>query len=240
MDETWAIEQLKHFVDLTRLEQPKSGGGVVYMGDFASPVGARADIVASAQVVEQILDRVLPRWRADIEDDGKGRWWQHREAAQRAIVELENRAELATRLGDNAPTISAAALHPWVWDSARSLWQSGHYREAVRAVSVKVNAEVQTRLGRRDISETALFQSALSNDAPAPNSPRMRPEGDDDGKTALSIRRGIAAFAEGCYAAIRNPASHDEGELSDQIALEQLAAFSLLARWVETSTVLRA
>jgi len=77
------------------------------MGDFATPVGQRSDIVASAQVVEQILDRVLPRWRTEIADDGKNRWTGHREAAQRAVVEIERRADIREKLGDNAPMISA-------------------------------------------------------------------------------------------------------------------------------------
>ncbi len=65
--------------------------------------------------------------------------------------------------------------------------------------------------------------------------------GDDGGKTALSVRRGIVSLAEGLFAAVRNPASHDvsEGILSEQIALEQLALVSLLARWVEGCTVVR-
>src|SRR6185312_11674887 len=139
----------------------------------------------------------------------------------------------------NGPTMSASALHAWAWGAARSLWQSGHFREAVRAASVKVNAELQNKLGRRDLSETALFQAALSNDPPKESAPRLRPLGDDGGKTALSIRRGVMAFAEGCYSALRNPVSHDEGELSEEVALEQLAAFSLLARWVDEATVVK-
>jgi len=46
------------------------------------------------------------------------------------------------------------------------------------------------------------------------------------------------AFAEGCYAALRNPPSHDpQDELSEQEALEQLASFSVLARWVSRAKV---
>lgn len=237
MDEEWALTQLQGFIELTRLVQPQSGGGVVYMGDFASPVGSKADIVAAAQIVEKILDRVLPRWRSDVRVDKKGRWQQHREAAQRAVVEIESRAVLAEKLGDNAPTLDAGGFHPWAWDSAKSLWQSGHFREAVRAAAVKINAETQNKLDRRDLSEAALIQFALSNDAPTPGKARLRPAGDDGGKTAYSLRRGIAAYAEGCFAAIRNPLSHDEGDLLEQEALEQLAALSVLARWIDGSTV---
>jgi hypothetical protein len=110
----------------------------------------------------------------------------------------------------------------------------------VRAASVKLNAETQNKLGARDLSETALFQIAFSADEPTPTRPRLRPPEDDGGKTALSIRRGIMAFAEGCFAGIRNPTSHDlQEELPEHEALEQLAAFSVLARWVDRATVYR-
>ncbi|MGW2478143.1 TIGR02391 family protein [Streptomyces sp. NPDC001665] len=54
------------------------------------------------------------------------------------------------------------------------------------------------------------------------------------------MQRGAAAFAEGCYAALRNPNSHEDGlpELPEHQALEQLAAFSVLARWVEKAALL--
>jgi len=237
MDEAWALEKLRHFIELTRLQQPQSGGGIVYMGDFASPVGSKADIVASAHVVEKILDRVLPRWRTEIKIDKKGRWQQHREAAQRSIVELEQQAEIASKLGDDSPALSAAGFHPWAWEGARSLWQSGHFREAVQAAAVKVNAETQNKLGRRDISEATLFQQAMSSDPATSTAPRLRPALDDDGKTARSVRRGIAALAEGAYGALRNPIGHDAGELSEQEALEQIAVFSVLARAIDAAAV---
>lgn len=211
----------------------RSNGYIVYDANVGEP----AVVVASAQIAEKIIDRVLPRWRSDIPKDPAGLWQQHREAAIRAVSELRSRDEVATKLGDDAPDMNAAAMHPWAWEAARSLWQSGHFREAVRAAAVKVNAELQNKVGRRDASEVNLFQQSFSDDMPLPGKPRLRPEGDDGGKTSLSLRRGIVAFAEGCYAAIRNPASHDEGDLGEQIAMEQLAAFSVLARWVDAATV---
>ncbi|MFE2567778.1 TIGR02391 family protein [Streptomyces mirabilis] len=61
---------------------------------------------------------------------------------------------------------------------------------------------------------------------------------DDGSDTFRSVHRGAMALAEGCYAAIRNPNSHEDGlpELPEHEALEQLAAFSLLARWVDAAT----
>jgi hypothetical protein len=49
-------------------------------------------------------------------------------------------------------------MHLWIRDSVRSLWQSRHFTEAVRAAAVKLNAETQNKLLRRDISETDLFR----------------------------------------------------------------------------------
>ncbi|MFE2517686.1 TIGR02391 family protein [Streptomyces mirabilis] len=61
---------------------------------------------------------------------------------------------------------------------------------------------------------------------------------DDGSDTFRSVHRGAMALAEGCYAAIRNPNSHEDGlpELPEHESLEQLAAFSLLARWVDAAT----
>ena len=104
----------------------------------------------------------------------------------------------------------------------------------------KINAETQNKLGVRDVSETALFQMAFSADDPTSAKPRLRLPADDGGRTALSVRRGVMAFAEGCYAAIRNPASHDvQDELPEHQALEELAAFSVLARWIDDAAVRR-
>lgn len=239
IDVNWALNELRDFVALTTLVSPEPTPGVAFLGDDRYPRG-REEIPAAAQVVEQILDRVLPRWRSDVGEDKKRRWQQHREAAKRAVAQLEREDEILERLGDNAPSLNAAQLHPWIWEGARSLWQSGHFRESVRAASVKLNAETQNKLGVRDVSETSLFQMAFSADAPSLSKPRLRLPEDDTGKTSLGVRRGVMAFAEGCFAAIRNPTSHDpQQELSEYEALEQLASFSVLARWVDRAAVLR-
>ncbi len=103
---------MSRFIQMTSLRQPSSTGGVVFMGDFATPMAPTNDIIAAAQIVEKILDRVLPRWRTEVPDDGKKRWARHRQAAIRAEAELERQEEVAERLGDNAPTISAGEMHP--------------------------------------------------------------------------------------------------------------------------------
>lgn len=242
IDIAWARAELDRFLELTELRPlNRSPGDVVVFSPRKATSGAEKDIVASAQVVEQILDRVLPRWRDEVpRNDRVNRWYQYREAAQRAKVVLERDAEIRQRLGDDAPQLSAGTMHPWAWEGARPLWQSGHFREAVTAAARKINAETQNKLGRKDISETNLFKQAFSQDLPKPGQPRLRLREDDGSDTYRNVHRGAMTFAEGCYAAIRNPNSHEDGlpELPEHEALEQLAAFSVLARWVDSATVI--
>lgn len=240
MDTAWALDELSNFLRVAELFRPPDPPGVINATGRLSNRGRPGEIVASAQVVEQILDRVLPSWRTNVPDKRNARvnrWCQHIEAVQRARTVLERQVEIQDKLGDSAPRLNAASLHPWAWEGARSLWQSGHYREAVRAACVKVNAETQNKLDRRDISETDLFNQAFSTDPPQPGKPRLRVVPDDGSKTFSSAHRGVRSFAEGCYAAIRNPLSHTEAELTEDLALEQLAALSVLARWVDTATL---
>lgn len=196
------------------------------------------DNVELLHVVQKILDVVIPGWRKSVAvNDWASRYSQTQMQARRALVELNHGDKLRKMLGDTAPQLSASLMHPWIWDSARSLWQSKHYMEAVGAAAKKVNAETQNKVGRRDISEKDLFAQSFSDDPPKPGAPRLRMPDDDGGRTALSLRRGIRTFAEGCYAALRNPVSHDLGELPEYLALEQLAMFSILARWVDAANV---
>lgn len=224
IDVMWARTELTEFLKITELRRPPSTPNFIDGSGRMSNAGSKEEIIAKAHVAEQVLDRVLPGWRADIPDSRVNRWNKHREAATRAIAALDRDAEVRERLGDDAPQLSAAVLHPWAWDGARSLWQSGHFREAVTAAARKVNAETQNKAGRRDVSETKLFQSVFSAEAPKPGQPRLRMMVEDGSDTFKSIHRGLSAFAEGCFAAIRNPNSHEDAlpELPEHEALEQL------------------
>ncbi|MDU7816474.1 MAG: TIGR02391 family protein [Bacillota bacterium] len=239
MNVEWAVAELDKFIRQTVMTNDSfAGNGVAYFSNKSSTAAADAEVAQQAQVVEKIFDRVIPRWRADIELRKSNRWTRHREAAIRAKAELERQEEVRKNLGDDAPEISAANLHPWVWSGAQSLWRSGHYRSAVEDAAKKLNAETQNKLGRRDVSETDLFKQAFSLDSPAPGKPRLRRMKDDGSDTYKSMQRGAMALAEGFYAGIRNPFNHeDPRDIDEQIGLEYLAALSVLARWVDESTV---
>jgi hypothetical protein len=238
----WAQDELTKFLELTTLHYPKPTPGVINLSAHMYTQGPEGPILEQAQVVEQILNQVLPRWRTDVPDDRNesvNRWVQHREAVQRALAVLRRQEEVRANLGDDAPELSAANMHPWVWDGARSLWSTGHFREAVGAAARRVNAEVQNKVSRRDVSEAKLFQSVFSPNAGSPTEPRLRIIPDDGGATFRNLHRGALMVAEGWYAAVRNPVAHDEGELSENEALEQLATLSMVARWADAATVER-
>ncbi|MBN8868269.1 MAG: TIGR02391 family protein [Solirubrobacterales bacterium] len=239
MNTGWAIQELDKFIDMTVMtNNSRSGAGYVAISNKSSTAASDADVTKQAQVVEKILDRVVSSWRTEIELSSTNRWTRHREAAIRAKEELLREEEVRENLGENAPELSAADLHDWVWSGAKSLWQSGHYREAVEGAIKKLNAETQNKVGRRDVSETDLFKQAFSLDAPKSGKARLRRLEDDGGDTYKSVQRGAMTLAEGVFAGIRNPLSHEaDQELSEQEALEYLATLSVLARWVDAAQV---
>lgn len=236
MNSDWAIAELSKFIEQTVMRNGSSGMFITSQDFTASSDNV---VMMQAPVVERILDRVLPNWRIEVPDtSANNRWSRHREAAIRAREILTRDQELDANLGENAPQISAADLHPWVWSGAASLWQSTHYRSAVEDAVRKVNAETQNKIARRDVSETDLFKQAFSLDAAVPGKARLRRMKPEDSDTYRSAQRGAMALAEGIFAGIRNPLAHEAGmELDEQVALEYLAALSILARWVDDSTV---
>lgn len=238
LDANWATSEINAFLHVTAQVRPNtSGSGVIYLGTVMR--GPRTEASQRAHVVEQILDRVLPGWsRERPEKDAKYSWL--RDQASRAKTALEREDELADKLGDNAPDMDAANLHPWAWENGRSYWNTGHYHQAVMQAAIRINAETQAKLGRMAVSETALFNEAFSLSAPKAGTARLRLAKNDGGKTYENLHRGARAFAEGLYAAIRNPGMHLPQEAAggeEQLALEQLAAFSLLARWVDQASI---
>jgi hypothetical protein len=153
------------------------------------------------------------------------------DACDQAIGRLEGMILKAE--AERPPTIGAEAMHPIVWGAAMALWRNGHYREAVAGAAEAVAGMAKTRTRRNDVSETALWQEAFSAAPPQPGKPRLRWPGDPTDRDVKTMNDGLRQFAPGAQMTIRNPATHGTGELDQQVALEQLATLSLLARWVD-------
>lgn len=151
---------------------------------------------------------------------------------------IEVMAEVESRFGSEGPQLKAGDLHPLVWGAAATLWDTEHYAEAVLNAGRAVNADLQTRLGRRDISETDLVQQAFSLDPPKPGSPRLRfcdVDEDDEPKTWRSRHQGAMHFGTGLFMGIRNVIDHADpaDEIDPEEALEFLAAWAVLAGWLD-------
>ena len=237
LDTDWAITEIDGFLHVTAQIHPDTGPGITFLGTVMR--GPKTEASERAHVVEQILDHVLPGWSRDRPEKDKSFSWL-RDQASRGKAALGRQAELSEKLGDDAPDMDAANLHSWAWENGRSYWNTGHYHQAVMQAAIRINAETQAKLGRMDISETALFNEAFSLSLPKEDAARLRLTKDDGSKTYENLHRGARAFAEGLYAAIRNPGVHTPEEAAggqEQLCLEQLAAFSLLARWVDQADV---
>lgn len=159
--------------------------------------------------------------------------------ALRALDDLDDLIHGEATVAHQGPLMSMTQLHPWVWDAARTLWDSGHHRHAVQAAATAINRHAQVKLGRSDVADDKLMQEAFSPNPPDQHKPRLRCPGDPTNPTVQSCQRGALHYALGCFFAIRNPATHEHGEWDQQIAFEHLAAFSALARWVDDWTVER-
>lgn len=139
------------------------------------------------------------------------------------------------------PTVGMTGLHSWVTDAASSLWNDGHYVQAVQAASSIIETRLRAKLGKHTGSAASLFPGAFSPEAPKKGNPRLRfsgfdPQGSDVWKSA---HEGVGSFGRGCMLRIRNLASHGTG-MDDQTALESLAALSLLARWLDEAELVTA
>lgn len=131
-------------------------------------------------------------------------------------------------------------LHPTVADAAQVLWQGEHRREAVEQAARAVSALVQGKLRRSDVADDQLMQQAFSDDPPKPGAPRLRFPGSQATPTWSSRMRGARMFSQGCFAGIRNVAAHEHRvDWNHDVALEYLAAFSVLARWIDECEVYR-
>lgn len=229
MNNEWALAQLNKFAELTAFTP----------GNPCASDDQDEQVQRQWVVVECILDRVTPEWREDawVQQPGSTHW-QVNNWVIRAQEFLKRQQELDENLGDGVPLVVAPSLHPWVWSAASSQWRSGHFRSAVEDAVKKVNAETQNKVGRRDIGETKLFQEAFSEKPAEPGKVRLRRMKPDGSDTYKSMQLGALALAQGIFAGIRNPFNHEEPQdIDEQVALEYLAALSVLARWVDESEV---
>jgi Protein of unknown function (Hypoth_ymh) len=212
-----------------------SGGTVVQSGLAASDQALTMRILP----LRKLATRIEPGLERSIASVRTGwRWLGTRNAVLLMTGMLEDQHRLNSILEGGGPRLVASRMHDWVWTSASKLWNDGHKRAAIQAAATQIDTQLQTRLGRFSVSGKALVEQAFSMDEPTPDKPRLRFPGLLKGSDSFKdAHQGAMSFGVGCMMAIRNPATHDLTEPDDQAALEQLAALSVLARWIDNCEV---
>lgn len=214
---------------------------------YGSQRNAVDKLTTLSSMMRQLINAAQPGL-GDYEEAPESGWshtdesyWRKvvRPCVLRAIGIHELGEEARLHMKPDSPDLAADQFHPWVWEAASPLWRAESRQEAVLAAPRSVNARMQQKGGRRDKSEAALCREFFSLADPAPGRLRLRVRGYTPGDpTWRSKQQGAMEYGAGCFEAIRNPAAHEHGlVLTEQVALEQLAALSLLARWIDDSEV---
>jgi hypothetical protein len=250
MDHIWAAGRLRDFVlkidHLTHLDSLSLGERVAAAPQFQDTAD---ELLTLDPVIRDLMNAARPGLgdyvtlnESPFAHPSETYWsTEVKPCALQAIGIHELGEEARCRMRPDSPDLAADQLHPWVWEAAAPMWHAGSTQAAVLAAAQSVNARLQQKLDRYDCSDAGLCREAFSRDDPAPGRPRLRFAGDRTSDTWRSRQNGGVQFGAGCFEGLRNPAAHEhELRLPEQIALEQLAAFSVLARWIEQCAVRRA
>lgn len=158
--------------------------------------------------------------------------------AQDEIKLLRGEAYVSATGDDGPPAlqIDFEALHPVVIQAARDLLRDGHVRSAAEAASRAVEQQLRTKLQAQGGTAVQLA-SAFSTQDPKPKESRLRfPEFGHGTDSWVNAHEGAMFFAKGCFMRLRNLYTHHV-EPDPQEALEALAAFSIVARWVDEAVL---
>lgn len=232
-DPALALEKVKEFLDL--LDE-----------DEAALAAGKQPLMHEQRILLQPLIEKIAR---EVDPDSAGRLaetWNARsrrwdlnraiKATVRLIGFLHNRGHEEQIFGPVGPTLAAGQLHPWVWDAVANLWDDGHYEPAVHEAAKAVELQTQLKIDRRDIDGKVLYAQAFSTNDPKKGEPRLRFSHIDRAERPrpwTSAHEGAMYLGMGCAQGIRNPQAHPSDDITEQEALEQLAALSVLARWVD-------
>jgi uncharacterized protein Ymh len=203
---------------------------------------AQAEIIEKLVPVELIAQAVAPDLLNQFAQRTRGwKWGAVRDAAVRLRTLLQQREEIDEIIGPTGPRLVAERLHTWVWEAAASLWSDGYRRSAIQAAGAQIELHLRSKLGRHDGSITSIALAAFSLDDPKAGEPRLRLPGFTLGtQTFKAAHEGAKFFGAGCFLAVRDVATHTLTEPSEQEGLEQLAALSVLARWIDKSRLVEA
>lgn len=235
VDLDWAAEQCELLIKQASnaeqaLKTVTSGGRNEHRGPALAALNEQAEVVRT--IAQQISPDTLPYFRAvsDIRD-----WTQ---VAGKVLGAVKARRDYSEQLGPVGPVLAADGMHAQVWKVASAYWDTGLYDDAIEAAAKFVRAQARTKVGKANLDESAVGD-LFSKADPTEGMPRLRfPEVDrEDPKTWEATHQGALHFTKGAFLALRNPRSHHILVSEEQHALEELAAFSLIARWIDQCEV---
>jgi hypothetical protein len=148
----------------------------------------------------------------------------YRNTPDSAVVRLgTHRQELDSKVAESAH------LAEQMPDRVLPEWRTSDGRPAkVRHKARSNHLRDRAGAGIPALKHEQEMRPKLGNDAPQISAAKLQ----------LWVRRGAMASAERTYAGNYNPFTHeDPSDVGEQIALEHLAALSVLARWVDESIV---
>ena len=138
------------------------------------------------------------------------------------------------------PALAADTLQPLVWKATRPHWDSGNHDAAVWAAAINVNTALKAKAERPDLGESKLVTAAFGTAAPETGQVRLRLCDESSPDLFKDRHVGAINLGQGLFSGVRNPLNHVGAEdLTEQEALETLAAWSLFARWVDRAEVVR-
>jgi hypothetical protein len=233
MNRQWMRQRLQDFNALIqRYEQGRRPGEIIGNQEL------RQQIYRAEPTVRKILGALDPKLAEEINIDRMAGEAMAHNTVNKALGILDDMDDWATNLAPDAPVLAADQLHPWVWDAARTFWESSHFRKAVDVAANAINAHTQSKVGRTDVFDTDLMNQVFTEN-PKPGQAYLQLPGNQNDKTIQSRNNALRPFATACFAGLRNPAVHEHGpDWDEQKALESLAALSILARWIDECTVM--
>ena len=202
----------------------------------------QSELLRLQPLIEEIAEALDPNEGRDRFKPRGNQWpWATSYPPTERLAGILDQQETREALFEpTGPRLQADRLHRWVWDAAKNLWDDGHYGHAVHGATKAVEHQTQIKLKRLDFDGKDLYALAFSTKDPEVGTPRLRFTEIDKTKQPkrwTSAHEGAQFLGMGCAQGIRNPQAHGTDDLDEQEALEQLAALSVLARWVESSGV---
>jgi uncharacterized protein (TIGR02391 family) len=133
-------------------------------------------------------------------------------------------------LPTSSPALAFDELHPVVRDAASPLFATQQLRLGVLEAGLALRNVVRERSDLSETNDSTLMGRAFGGKTPAIVLADLTTE------TGQNIQRGVAHLAQAILAAVRNPLTHESGEIPMAEAMEMLAMMSHVLRRIDAAS----